>query len=218
MVAKHVWRLLGQDADVYNCPGMTVFEDARVLIFCADYASTDASGKLNAIGAAFNLTQVNPQGGLTPPCYLVVVIDVPPQYLGTTFSVAVDLRRLDTNEVITVPGPAGSTSQALRIMQNMTCSQAAAPPGLQRPESLGSRHQLVLAFPTGLQLQPGVSYRWRVEIDGRSRPQWSAVFHVLAPAQGPVFGGPAMPLDPQLPTLGLEEDDEEPGTGPSAGL
>lgn len=56
---------------------MSAFEDARVLIFIADYAGVDAGGKINAIGAAFNVTGVQPQGGLTPPQHVVVVIEVP---------------------------------------------------------------------------------------------------------------------------------------------
>lgn len=185
----------------------TVFDDARVLIFTADYASVDASSKLSAIGAAFNLTQVNPQGGVTPQFHVVVIIDVPPRHNGTTFPASVELRRLDSNTVVTVPGPTGP--QAMRFQQMMTCEPPPLPPGVQRPDELGSRHQMVLGFPTGLQLQPGVSYRWRVEIEGQSRPQWSAVFHVLAPTPGPIFGGPAAPNDPQLPSLGVEEDDIE---------
>lgn len=186
---------------------MSAFHDARVLIFVADYAGVDAGGKINAIGAAFNLTGLQPQGGLTPPQYVVVVIDVPTKYVGTEFPVSIELRRDDLNQAVTVLGPAGQ-QDALRFQQIVRPETPQVPPGAQLPTGVFSRVQFVLAFPTGLQLQPGISYRWRVEIEGQNHPTWDAGFHVLAPAPGPVFGGPVGPPDPAMPPLG---DWPEPG-------
>ena len=59
--------------------------------------------------------------------------------------------------------------------------------------------QWVLAFPAGLPLPAGVTYRWKVEVEAQTRPEWAAVFHVLAPASGPIFGGPSAPPDPEMP-------------------
>lgn len=192
---------------------MTIFQDARVLVMIADYAGVDGSGKLNAIGAGFNLTQIDPQTGMSPPQFLVVVVDVPVRHVGSEYPVVVELRRDDTNEVVSVPGPTGP--QALRIQQMARVDHPPLPQGVQRPPALSSRHQMVMSFATGIPLQAGASYRWRVEIEGQSRPQWNAVFHVLAPVPGPLFGGPSAPPDPEMPPLAQnEEDDTEP---PQAG-
>ena len=179
---------------------MSVFEDARVLLFVADYAGVDAAQKINAIGAAFTLTGLQPQSGLTPPQHVVVVIDVPVTYVGTDFAVAIELRRDDIDQAVTVPGPAGQP-EAMRIQQIVRPERPHVPQGAQMPSGLYARIQYVLAFPTGLQLQPGVTYRWRVEIEGQTKPGWDTVFHVLAPAPGPIFGGPSAPPDPEMPSL-----------------
>jgi hypothetical protein len=179
---------------------MSVFQDARVLVFIADYAGADAAQKINAIGAAFTLTGIQPQTGLTPPQHVVVVIDVPTKYVGTDFSFAIELRRDDLNQAVTVPGPAGQP-EAMRIQQIVRPEKPQVPPGAQTPSGLDARIQYVLAFPTGLQLPPGVTYRWRIEIEGQTKPGWDSVFHVLAPSPAPVFGGPSAPPDPEMPPL-----------------
>lgn len=177
---------------------MSVFQDARVLIFLADYAGVDASGKINAIGAAFNITGLQPQGGLTPPQYVVVVIDVPTKYVGTEFPISIELRRQDLNQAVMVVGPTGQ-QDAMRFQQVLRVNPVQLSPDVQIPAGIYSRQQMVLAFPTGLQLPAGVEYRWRVEIEGQNRAGWDAGFHVLAPAPGPVFGGPAEPHGPEMP-------------------
>jgi hypothetical protein len=179
---------------------MSVFQDARVLVFVADYAGVDAAQKINAIGAGFTLTGTQPQTGLTPPQHVVVVIDVPTKYVGTDFSLTIELRRDDLDQAVTVPGPAGQP-EAMRIQQIVRPEKPQVPQGAQMPSGLYARIQYVLAFPTGLQLPAGVTYRWQVEIEGQTKPGWDSVFHVLAPAPGPVFGGPSAPPDPEMPRL-----------------
>jgi hypothetical protein len=179
---------------------MSVLDDARVLLFVADYAGVDAAQKINAIGAAFTLTGIQPQTGLTPPHHVVVIIDVPTEYVGTDFALAIELRRDDLNQAVTVPGPAGQP-EAMRIQQIVRPEKPQVPPGAQMPPGLYARIQYVLAFPTGLQLPPGVTYRWRVEIEGQTKTGWDTVFHVLAPVPGPLFGGPSAPPDSEMPSL-----------------
>lgn len=178
---------------------MSAFDDARVLVFVADYIGVDAGAKVNAIGVAFNVTTLQ-QNGFTAPQHVIALIDVPRQYVGHDFPVSIELRRDDLNQTVTLPGPSGRP-EALRISQNVRPDMPIVQAGVLRPEGLYSRLQFALAFPTGLQLQAGVSYRWRVEVEGRHKPDWEAPFHVLALAPGPVFGGPSNPPDPSLPTF-----------------
>ena len=126
---------------------------------------------------------------------------MPSRYAGTEFPVSIELRREDLNQAVTLLQPTGQ-QEAIRFQQIIRPEQPHVPAGAQLPSDVYSRVQFVLAFPTGLQLLPGVTYRWLVEVEGQTRPGWDAYFHVLAPAPGPVFGGPAGPPDPGLPTLG----------------
>ncbi len=87
------------------------------------------------------------------------------------------------------------------MAQVVTPALPGVPAGARLTDSMYSRSQILFGFPNGLRLQAGVSYRWRVEIDGQHRPEWEAVFEVLAPAPSPVFGGPTTPVGPELPHL-----------------
>jgi hypothetical protein len=167
---------------------MSIFSDCRVAVLLADYAVADASGKLNMLGAGFNITGLQATG-LTPPQYVVTIVDVPARYIGQDFPVGLELKDDTNGQTVTVPGPTGNL-EALRIQQ---LAKADPPhvPGVYLPPTLWSRVQFVMGFPNGLPLQPGGLYHWRVEIEGQHRPGWSAHFHVAGPPPAPVFGGPS---------------------------
>lgn len=189
---------------------MTLFQDARVLVFLADYAAPDGGGKLNAIGVAFNLAGVQP-GGVTAPQHLAVIVDVPKKYIGVEFPLLIELRRDDTNEVVTIAGPSGAPD-SLRIQQLVKAEPIQTPPGAYIPDDVGSRVQFVMNFPAGLPLQGGVSYTWRVELEGQHRPGWDAKFHVVGPPPPPVIGGPSGPgsLPGVQPPFGSTDDSPPP--------
>jgi hypothetical protein len=91
----------------------------------ADYASTDNSGKLNAIGGGLSvIAPRSPQEGLagvplglTSPFSLVVGASVPPTFYGTEVALEVVLEDLSGSPV-QLPGPAGQL-QVMRIGQNI---------------------------------------------------------------------------------------------------
>jgi len=179
---------------------VALLDEARVTVLLADYVAVDAGGKLTAVGAAFTLTGLQPDGH-TPPMHVAVLVDVPGPLVGQDFSMSVSLRDDESGAPVLVPGPSGEP-EPLRIAQVMR-AQPPNVPGLQLPPSLPGRVQVVLGFPAGLPLEVGHSYRWSVELDGASRPEWSAPFHVPAPAPGPVFGGPSGPASiPNFPPHG----------------
>ena len=79
-------------------------------------------------------------------------------------------------------------------------AQAPSAPGMHLPSNLPGRVQIVLGFLQGLPLEAGRTYRFGVELDGRSRDEWSASFHVPGVPPGPVFGGPVGPTSiPNFP-------------------
>jgi hypothetical protein len=165
-------------------------DDALVTVLLADYVAVDAAGKLTAVGAGFSLSPLQ-QDGHTPPMHVAVVVDVPSTHLGQDFSLSLSLRDADSGAPVLVPGPSGSP-EPLQIGQVMR-AQAPAAPGMHLPSTLPGRVQIVLGFLQGLPLEAGRTYRFAVELDGGSRPEWSASFHVPAAPPGPVFGGPISP-------------------------
>lgn len=169
---------------------MSLHDQARVTVLLADYVAVDSSGKLTAVGAAFTLTGLQPDGH-TPPVHVAVLVDVPGSHVGHDFALGVSLVDDASGQPVLVPGPNGE-SEALRVAQ-VVQAQAPSIPGMVVPANVPGRVQLVLGFPQGLPLEIGHSYRWSVELDGQTRPEWSAWFHVPAQAPGPVFGGPVGP-------------------------
>lgn len=167
---------------------MSVFAECRLVVLLADYAIADAGGKLNILGAGFNISGIQPTG-LTGPQYIVVMIDVPAKSIGQEFPLGLELRDDATGKTVTVSGPTGDPD-ALRVQQLVK----AKPPhiaGVYLPSTLWSRVQMVMGFPNGLPLQPGGVYHWRAEVEGQHRPGWSAHFHVAGPPPPAVIGGPA---------------------------
>lgn len=177
---------------------MGIFEDAHVAIILADYVGIDAGGKVNAIGAGFTLTGVQPHG-LTAPMHVVALIDLPGKYSGREFAFSLELWDDDTQEVVQMPGPSGQPD-TMRIAQLVKGDRPQAPGLLYLPETMFVRVQVALAFVNGLPLAPGRFYSWRAQVEGQHRKDWSARFHVAGPPPPPVFGGPADPADiPDLP-------------------
>jgi hypothetical protein len=169
---------------------VSLFDHARVTVLLADYVAVDAAGKLTAVGAAFTLTGLQPDGH-TPPMHVAVLVDVPGAHVGQDFALGVSLIDEETAQPVVVPSADGQ-GEALRVGQVVQAQQASVP-GMVVPAGTPGRVQLVLGFPQGLPLVQGRSYVWSVELDGRTKPEWASWFHVPAPAPGPVFGGPAGP-------------------------
>lgn len=169
---------------------MSLLDSAKVTVLLADYVAADSNGKLTAVGAAFTLTGLGPDGN-TPPQHVAVLVDVPASHLGQDFALGLSLLEEGSDSPVQIPGPSGQMD-ALRVAQ-VVQAQAPSVPGMIVSPNLPSRVQLVLGFPAGLPLQTGKTYRWTVEIDGQTRDEWSAWFHVPTTAPGPVFGGPSGP-------------------------
>lgn len=172
---------------------MGVFQDAQAVVLLADYIAVDAAGKINALGAGFMMTSVQPEG-LSAPQSVAAIINVPAKYSGQQFAISLELRDLTTGQVAQFPGQ-GGRAEALRIQQ-LALAQRPMIQGVVVPDTVPCRHQMFVSFVNGLQVTPGHMYEWRLEIEGQHRPGWSAPFYVLAPPPGPVIGGPTASSDP----------------------
>jgi len=171
---------------------VAIYDDASVTVFVADHIAIDAAQKITALGAGFLLTGLDPQTGLSAPQHVAVLIDVPAKYVGQQFALSLELRDETVGQLVQVPMPPTGQLDALRVQQIVPVN----PPqvvGAVLPDGTPIRSQVMLGFPTGLPLIASHRYVWRVEIDGQHCPGWKAVFSVLGPPPGPVFGGLAGP-------------------------
>ena len=142
-----------------------IAERARVALFLSDYAGNDAAGKVNALGAGWALTGVDPATGLTAAWSVVAMVDVPPQFYNDDFALALTLRDA-ADRPVSVPGPAGA-GQTIQMAQNVHVDEPAFPPGANVPRHRAWAHvQVIVNFGNGLPLSPGQFYTWTLEIDG----------------------------------------------------
>jgi hypothetical protein len=176
---------------------MGLIDDVHAFVLIADYIAVDPTGKINALGAGFAVAGAAPGTGLLAPQYVAAVIDVPSKYVGQEFSVSLELHDDDAGQTVQVRGQSGQL-EGMRVQQLIRANPPNLP-GVYLPESIFSRVQVTLGFPTGLPLTPSRMYSWRMQIDGQHRKNWRASFYVPGPAPQPVFGGPSGPAD--IPTL-----------------
>ncbi|RNL66222.1 hypothetical protein EFK50_00940 [Nocardioides marmoriginsengisoli] len=177
---------------------MSIFTDSRAVIFIADYASDEGNGKVGALGIGFRVVGMNPNG-LSAPQTVVVMIDVPAKHIGQQFPISLELRRSDNDQIVKMIGPTGQ-QDSLRVQQMVSASPNGLT-GVYLPPDFGGRVQVVMQFPNGIQLEPGVTYHWKLEIEGQHNKQWVSEFHMAGPPPQPIIGGPADHPTESMPPL-----------------
>lgn len=173
---------------------MSIATESRARVILADFANSDAAGKINVLGTAYSML-IQPSPGAWAPFSVATIVDVPAKYAGEVFAFSLELLDLTTGKPFQVAQPGGL--EPMRVSQAITVSQVQVPPGLKVPTDVMSQHALVMNFPQSLPFTPGSSYEWQIQIDGKSRPDWATRFHALGPQPGVVFGGPMNP--PHIP-------------------
>jgi hypothetical protein len=97
-------------------------------------------------------------------------------------SAQVDLSLEDgRGEAVRLPPPDGSTNELLPLIfnQSVVFDEPEFPEQFRVPKgAIRNRMQLVMMFPAGLTLTPGLTYRWRITIDGVTRDEWTEEFYV----------------------------------------
>lgn len=158
---------------------------ARLSLGVADFASIDESGKLNIIGGNVGFLGFDPMQGLTTRFTVWAHIALPHHILPAELSIELALLD-DRGRVFEIGGPLGS--QAVRMAQPITIDKSSAPviPALR--EHMGSSHQMVVDFGSGLPLQPNGTYVWRLQIDGDEDFELRYPLGVAGPPPGPVIG------------------------------
>jgi hypothetical protein len=143
----------------------------RAALLLADFAESDTgSGKVHIIGAGWSMT------GPTPSPHAVVgFIQVPADRVQEG-PIRFTVRLVDhAGQLVEVPGPAG--------MQRLEVSGQVE---MQVPDDWDHSTELQATFSAnfmGLALQPGQSYTWSLEIDGKELA--STQFQVRAATASP---------------------------------
>jgi hypothetical protein len=140
--------------------------EAHVLL--ADFAQSDSSGKVNALGLGWSVTSAP-----TPHHAVVVVLRVSWEEANTPHSLALRLLTADGLNAVEVPTPFGS--QPLMVEVGF---EVGRPPGLAKGSTID--HSLAINIGPGLPLTPG-RYEWRLQIDDQEREDWRAAFTVRPP-------------------------------------
>lgn len=158
---------------------------ARLTLVVADFAASDATGKINVVGGNVGYLGFDPMQGVTTRFTVWAHIALPHRLLPADLSIELALLD-DTGAVFEIPGPMGA--QAVRMAQPVTIDKSPAQviPALR--EHIGSSHQMVVDFGSGLPLQPNGAYVWRLQIDGDDQHELRYPFGVGGPMPGPVIG------------------------------
>jgi hypothetical protein len=141
--------------------------EAHVLL--ADFAQSDNSGKVNALGLGWSVT-VTP----TPNHAVVIVLRVGWDEANIQHRLVLRLLTADGLNAVEVPTPFGS--QPLVVEVGL---EVGRPPGLAQGSTID--HSLAINVGPGLPLTPG-RYEWRLRINDREQEDWRAAFTVR-PAQ-----------------------------------
>lgn len=144
--------------------------EAHVLL--ADFAQTDLSGRVNALGMGWSVTQ-------TPTSNMSVVVMVKVGWNETNrkHRLSLNLLTADGQHAVQAPTPFG-----LQPLQVEGEFEVGRPAGL--PEGSTIDHALAINVAPGLPLTPG-RYEWRLKIDDVEDETWRAAFVVLSSTDEP---------------------------------
>jgi hypothetical protein len=151
----------------------------KVTLLLADMGQNDPTGKLNILGAGWNITAVGP-AGVTPDAALAVFIEAPWDRCNRPLEIVLDLVSEDDEPVVV---PLGTEPGPLRITHSLVAVPA---PGA--PNGSPGFNSFLINLRGGLPLAPGNWYRWRAFVDKEHEGSWEARFYVQRQQTAPTFG------------------------------
>jgi len=165
-------------------------QSAHVRIVLADYAVGDDKGKMTLVGAGVSIfSGVNPETGATPPFGVWASVTFAPELVGYNAAVELSLET-EHGDLVKVPLVVDGQPQQrpLRVASSESLPTTAVP-GVNIPGHIARpKVQMVLQFQTGLKLDPGHLYRWRVRVDGDTKDDWTEMMYVATASAPPAFG------------------------------
>lgn len=154
-------------------------------------------GTYHAIGANLAMLLLRPDSTSTIAFSVMATVLIPEGHEGDECALSLELYNLTADEPVLISDGRGG-AHALRAQDLTQVARLPVPDGYEGPGPI-SPITLHMSFAAGLELQPGVTYEWRCQINGQSRG-WSARFPVLSQTGDlppgripPLVGGPAGP-------------------------
>lgn len=162
-----------------------ISDNCTVAAILADYASVDAAGKANLIGAGISFLGFDQQFNVTAPFALYVEVSTPLPNNHESEAILEIVLADSTGKPVELPGQHGAP-EAIRI-SNIVDFKITQPPGTMKPtKDFPSKNLTAINFANGLTLIPGVHYQWIVKVDGVSKASTS--FQIPRPSAPPVIG------------------------------
>jgi len=164
-----------------------VHEAATVSLIMADYAVADQLGKLQMIGGGLQIIGRDHSTGATAAFAIVVSLGFPAEVFNEQYAFEVILEDVMGSPVSLGDDVTGDGG-VMRFGQSQQVEEPTFPGAGVPRRSLPARTQVVIHFNNGLPLPAGQVLRWRVRIDGETKPDWVLLFFVAPPAALPVIG------------------------------
>lgn len=153
-------------------------ESARVAILVADYLTQGLGGKLTIVGAGITIVNCDPNTGQSAPLSVVATVTFDPKFVGAAPEVQFTLETED-GVVFEVPRP-GADPLPLRLAADNNPLGLTTLDGFHiPPDAVRPKLQMLMQFQTGLPLQPGQRYVWRITVDGETRDEWTEPLYVV---------------------------------------
>ncbi len=158
-------------------------ESAHVRIVLADYG-VEQQGKVTLVGAGISIFGVNPDSGLTAPFVVWATVNFAPEFVGYSPTVELSLET-DDGKPVHLPTVADEQSQLRQVrIGTYEALRRTSVQGFDIPsEIIRPKTQILLLFQTGIKLDAGQLYRWRVEVDGVTRDHWTEMMYIVPPAR-----------------------------------
>ena len=139
-------------------------QSPQVAITLADFVSIDADGRVTLVGAGNRILVVDPLSWHSPPFSVWAALSVK-EAPGHPAIVELVLAARDGRSVRMPDGHGGS--KEVRLTQPVLFRPRASSHREAGSDELPLTFDIVATFASGLILEPGLSYRWQVEIEGR---------------------------------------------------
>jgi hypothetical protein len=146
---------------------------AHVRIIVADYAVVDGAGKITMVGAGIAIAGINPLNNMTAPFAVVAIVSFDPKLIDASPAVEMSLET-HNGQLVQLPG-----HPPLRVGTSQRLTPPTLPDGVDVPrDAVRPKVQILMQFQSGLPLQAGHAYVWRVKVDHEEREEWSETLYV----------------------------------------
>jgi hypothetical protein len=155
---------------------------ARVSITVADYIAPGQASKLTIVGAGITILGCDQTTGRTAPISVIATVTFDPKFVGESPHIELSLETAD-GAVVEISTTADASSDHPKTEPLRVGGPHALLPtvlkGVDIPaDAVRPKAHLLMQFQSGLTLEPGQRYLWRITIDDETRDEWTDAMYV----------------------------------------